>query len=50
MEFNRLPFGFVTACASCIRLMPLVLGGLDKVSFYFDNIFIHTKTWEDHMT
>ncbi|XP_069970993.1 uncharacterized protein [Penaeus vannamei] len=48
MEFCRMPFGLVNACATYIRLMRIVLAGLKNVSFYFDNIFIHTKTWDEH--
>lgn len=49
MEFCRLPFGLVTACATYIRLMRLVLAGLEGVTFYFDNIFIFGSTWEKHL-
>lgn len=48
MEFTRMPFGLVTACATYIRLMRLVLSGLSNVSFYFDNIFIYSNSWKDH--
>ena len=34
MEFTRLPFGLVTASATYIRLMRIVLAGLDGISFY----------------
>ena len=49
MEFVRMPFGLVTACATYIRLMRLVLDGIDGVSFYFDNILIFSKTIDDHL-
>ena len=49
MEFCRMPFGLVTACATYIRLMRLVLAGLQGVSFYFDNVFIYSKSWVDHL-
>ncbi|XP_042229996.1 uncharacterized protein LOC121871652, partial [Homarus americanus] len=49
MEFCRLPFGLVTACATYIRLMRLVLAGLPRVSFYFDNIFIYSSDWQEHL-
>ncbi|XP_050703984.1 uncharacterized protein LOC126989430 isoform X2 [Eriocheir sinensis] len=49
MEFCRLPFGLVTACATYIRLMRLVLAGLEGVTFYFDNIFIFGSTWGKHL-
>ena len=49
MEFCRMPFGLVTACATYIRLMRIVLAGLTNVSFYFDNIFIYSKDWPNHL-
>ena len=49
MEFCRLPFGLVTACASYIRLMRIVLHGLENVSFYFDNILVFSTSWEHHL-
>jgi len=49
MEFFRLPFGLVTACATYVRLMRLILVGLPNVAFYFDNIFIYTKDWKEHL-
>lgn len=49
MEFNRLPFGLVTACATYIKLMRKVLIGLHNVSFYFDNVLIYGKSWEEQV-
>ena len=49
MEFTRMPFGLVCAVPSYIRLMRVVLEGLEDTSFYFDNIFVHSKTWSDHI-
>ena len=49
MEFCRMPFGLVTACATYIRLMRIVLAGLTNVSFYFDNIFIFSQDWPTHL-
>ena len=49
MEWTRMPFGLVTAVASYIRLMRMVLCEIRNVAFYFDNIFIHSETWEDHI-
>jgi hypothetical protein len=49
MEFTRLPFGMVTACATYISLMRIVLAGIQNVSFYFDNIFIFSASWSDHV-
>ncbi|XP_045134079.1 uncharacterized protein LOC123517739 [Portunus trituberculatus] len=50
MEFCRLPFGLVTACATYVRLMRLVLAGLPNISFYFDNIFVHSSDWPQHIS
>jgi hypothetical protein len=49
MEFTRMPFGLVTACSSYIRLMRLVLADLPHVSFYFDNILVHTESLDEHL-
>ena len=49
MEFTRMPFGAVCACATYVSLMRLVLDGLTNVCFYFDNIFIHSVSWQDHL-
>ena len=46
MEFTRMPFGLVTACATYVRLMRRVLDGLN-VTFYFDNILIYSKDFEN---
>ena len=50
MQYSRLPFGMVTACATYIRLMRIVLAGLPNVSFYFDNIFVYNQSWSDHVS
>jgi hypothetical protein len=49
MEFTRMPFGMVTAGATYITLMRIVLAGLKNVAFYYDNIFIYTITWDEHV-
>lgn len=49
MEFTRLPFRLVTACATYIGLMRIVLAGLSGVSLYFDNIFIYDQSWDTHL-
>ena len=50
MEFNRMPFGLVTTCATYIRLMKIELAGLTNVSFYFDNIFVYSSDWPTHIS
>lgn len=49
MEYNRMPFGLVTACSSYIRLMRKVLSNIDGVSVYFDNIFLISEDWNSHL-
>ncbi|XP_076039591.1 uncharacterized protein LOC143024613 isoform X1 [Oratosquilla oratoria] len=49
MEFCRMPFGLVTASATYIRLMRLVLDNLSNVCFYFDNVFVFSKSWDRHL-
>lgn len=48
MEFCRLPFWLVTACATYIRLMHIDLAGLSNVSFYFANSFVYSSDWSHH--
>ena len=49
MEYTRLPFGLLTACATYARLMRIVLADIENVTFYFDNILVFTKNWLDHI-
>ena len=49
MQFTKMPFGLVTACATYVRLMRIVLEGIPCCSVYFDNIFIITGTWGMHL-
>ena len=48
MEYKRMPFGLVTACATYTKLMRIVLDGIENVSFYFDNILIFSQTLDHH--
>jgi hypothetical protein len=49
MEYTRLPFGLLTACATYARLMRIVLADVENVTFYFDNILVFTPNWSDHV-
>lgn len=49
-EFLRLPFGLKNAPADFSRIMYQVLGGLPFVEIYLDDITIHSKTFEEHMS
>jgi len=49
MQFTRLAFGLINSPSTFVKLMREVLDGLSSVTFYFDNVIIHTQTWEDHI-
>ena len=46
--FNRLPFGVSSAPEIYQRTMEDILGGIDGVICYFDDILIHSKTHKEH--
>ena len=48
MQYRRMPFGLVTACATFIRLMRKVFNSID-VCVYFDNIFVISDDWFHHL-
>ena len=48
-EFIRMPFGLVNAGATFSRLMRKILGNLDNVINYIDDILIFTESWEKHL-
>ena len=48
-QFTVLPFGLVTAQASCSRLMRKLLQNLQNVDNLVDDIIIFTLTWEQHL-
>ncbi|XP_066965511.1 uncharacterized protein [Macrobrachium rosenbergii] len=47
-QFTVLPFGLVTAPAIFNRLMRELFGDLNNVETFFDDILIHTETWDEH--
>ena len=49
-EFLRLPFGLKNVPADFSRIMHQVLGNLNFVEIYLDDITIHSKTFEEHMS
>jgi hypothetical protein len=48
-EFLRLPFGLKNAPSDFSRIMHQVLGGLDFVEIYLDDITVHSKSFEEHI-
>ena len=49
-EFLKMPFGLRNSAASFNRLMRMVLGNLDSVGRFVDDICIFTDTWEEHIS
>ncbi|GFO11815.1 polyprotein [Plakobranchus ocellatus] len=49
MEFNYMPFGLSTAACTFQRAMLDTLGKLPFVASYFDDVFIFSKSWEEHL-
>ena len=48
-EFLRMPFGMVSSGATLKRGLSHFLKDVDNVLFYWDNILVHTSSWEDHV-
>ena len=48
-EFLRMPFGMVNSGATLKKGMKKVLQGLKNVEYYWDDILVHTSTWEEHL-
>ena len=48
-HFCKMPFGLKNAPAEFCRLMTNLLGHLDFVKIYFDDITIHSSTLEEHI-
>ena len=49
LQFKVLPFGLVTAQASCSKLMRTLLKGMSNIDNFVDDFIIFTSTWEHHM-
>ena len=48
-EFLKMPFGMINSAATLKRAMKKLLHGLDNVEFSWDDILVHTRTWEEHI-
>ena len=44
-----MPFGMVNSAATLKRGMRKLLKGMNNVEFYWDDILVHTRTWEEHL-
>ena len=49
-QFKTMPFSLVNLGATFCRLMRIILSKLPNVDSFVDDMWIFTKTWEDHMT
>ncbi|XP_043212021.1 uncharacterized protein LOC122376289 [Amphibalanus amphitrite] len=49
-EFLRMPFGMVNSGATLVRGVRKLLEGLPNITAYIDDILVHTKTWEEHVS
>jgi len=48
-EFLKMPFGMVNSAATLKRAMKRLLKDLPNVKFYWDDILVHTRMWEEHL-
>lgn len=48
-QFKRLPFGLKKAPTDFNRIMNIVIGRLPYAEVYFDDIIVHSKTFEEHV-
>ena len=48
-EFLKMPFVMINSAATLKRTMKKLLEDLANVGFYWDNILVHTRTWEEHI-
>ena len=48
-EFFKMPFGMINSAATLKRAMKKLLEDLANVDFYWDDILVHTCTWEEHI-
>ena len=43
-----MPFGMINSAATLKRAMKKFIEDVDNVDFYWDDIVVHTRTWEEH--
>jgi hypothetical protein len=48
-ECLRMPFGMVNSGATLKRGMRKMLEGMDHVVCYWDDLLVHTETWDQHL-
>ena len=48
-EFLKMPFGLVNASATLVRNIRELLGDIENVDTYIDDIIVYTEDWETHV-
>ena len=48
-EFLKMPFGMVNSATTLKRGMKKLIDDFDGVDYYWDDIIVHTPTWEGHI-
>ena len=48
-EFLKMPFGMINSSATSKKGTKKLLHGLENVEFYWDDIFVNTRMWEEHI-
>ena len=48
-EFLKMPFGMINSAETLKRALKKLIEDLDDVDFYWDDILVHTRTWEEHI-
>ena len=48
-EFLKMPFGMINSAATLKRAIKKLIEDLHEVDFYWDDILVHTRTWEEHI-
>lgn len=48
-QFRNMPFGIKTAPAVFAKLMRRITEGIPDVHHYYDDVFVASRTWEEHL-
>ena len=49
-QFNRTPFGLISAGASFQRVADAITQDLENTEAYVDDTFVFSQTWDQHMS
>ena len=48
-EFLKMPFGLMNASATLVGNIREILGDIENVDTYIDDIIVYTEDWESHV-